>query len=195
MTTKLWISDKLELRHSPTGWPKSEDFVDTSDNVTGHYRDDDYLAALAKAKEESIAVDGGTIPGSLMHVLMTAEPDSFIDFDGEAEVIHQWKHTGVGGDGSWRSDSEDFCWRMSRAGKYTRKIARLKPAGTEWYPESILCSESLRGRLLGIWPQGPNTTKVTEGLKARILEAFNNITNADNPYAALEQALDELGVK
>jgi hypothetical protein len=32
-------------------------------------------------------------------------------------------------------------------------------------------------------------------VKARILEAFNNVKGADNPYSALEQVLDELNIK
>lgn len=115
---KLWISDKLELRWNE--WPDKKSFVDYEND----FHVELYNDALAKAKKESIPVDGGALPGSLTYTLMTAQPDTFIEFAGEVEVINQHKY------------SDEYPWEDIPAGKAAdvitwhtrlRKVARLKP--------------------------------------------------------------------
>lgn len=189
-TTKLWISDKLELMWNE--WPNRDDFDSSTE-----YR---YLNELAKAKAESIPVDGGDIPGSLTHALMTAEPDSFIDYAGDVEVIDQWKHTGVGGTGEWRTDTENACWTMANGGMDTRKVARLKPVNSaRGFSEGAeFSSDSTK-----VFPVSTGQLIENNGLKARILEAFNRKISMGEAHweidrvmkQSLAEVLDELNIK
>lgn len=114
-TTKLYISDKLELRYSAEGWPE----MPTHNSMLHDYgaQTKMYNAALAKAKEDSILVDDLRIK---MVVMKDAKRDSFVDYPGEMEVIQDCrfgcKHDGYN------------CENTPSCGIY--RIARMKPVNS-----------------------------------------------------------------
>lgn len=107
----------MELRHAINGWPEQPEF--NGDYFVHYGTQKRYEAALAKAKAESILVEqSDNTPITMFKGVL--EPDEFIDFEGEVEVIDQYKLL----DGSWRDKPHNL---MLGGGWERRQVARLNP--------------------------------------------------------------------
>lgn len=178
---------------------------------------DIYKSDLSKAKAESLPVEysnGEPVTN------VGGKPDSFFEVNGVVEVEEICTRGSC-----VHSDAGCYAHGMPGETCSARKVARLKPAsqGINWptngprspwehddgpinpinpnvaigwqagdLPDSIFTREDVRAMME---VAAKNAKVVQIGLRDRILEEFNNITNADNPYQALEWTLDKLGIK
>lgn len=177
-TTKLWISPELELMHAINGWPEQPEF--NGDYFVHYGTQKRYEAALAKAKAESILVEqSDNTPITMFKGVL--EPDEFIDFEGEVEVVCQWKWL----DG-WRDcDITEYQNRQTNMNK-TRQVARLKPV------DDTMTDAEMNDALEALKDQCP------AGTKYRILEAFKYKCSGLGPkmqHDLLAQVLDDLKIK
>lgn len=172
---KLWISDKLDLRHSPEVWPK-EPLPGIPSEMTFYHQQ------LAKAKEESLVIEMD--PGSYnafkaVHEAMGEfKPDSFIELPIEVELC-------VGGLGvvtlSGKQDGKHSVW-VEWAGGRTNVIrdqifARLKPQNSgHGYSEGAELAQELSKKSSMLVLANKNTARRGERIKE--LEAQLDAANA-----------------
>lgn len=192
--TTLWIDNNMVIRWHPN-WPDQLEFVkDTSSGISVEYDLEGYNKALAQAKKESVPVEyanGEPVTN------VGGKPDSFFEVNGVVEVEEICTR------GSCvHSDAGCYAHVMPGETCSARKVARLKPAssamsftdGSE-LPSAPFPQNPQISAVQGPWSNTEHEYQCHFNLRARILDEFNNITNADNAYQALEWTLDRLNIK
>lgn len=197
MKTTIYIDKSLTPRYSPTGWPAppgryfTHYTVNGETAVTGQRAWELFRDALEKAKAESVEI---TLDEPLKTAInrMNVAPDSFVTEAeiGEVEIVKQTQHIP---NGVW---VDSIHWDGVLIVHGRRKVARVKPQTKEQkhMPDTSESAHHSTDTPYNIgYRQGHHNA--TNGLKDRILHAFNHITDADNAYEALERVLDELKIK
>lgn len=184
---KLWISDKLELRHAINGWP-----VEPLPGIPSEMNF--YHQQLAKAKKESVCIPRVEFVNAITdridiktgeaieYIESNYNPDTFVDLPISITIDRDQVKC-------CRLD----CLASMQGGKCKAeiivKVARLKPVEKP-EPDSIFTREDVREML----------DAANIGLKDRILAAFKPAWNSRqvlrmNATEVLAQVLDELNIK
>lgn len=118
--TTFYVDNNLVLRAHPNGWPETPKFPLTQ-YTSGFW--DDYFKAIARAKVESLPVEGGvSMPVAIHDAMLIAKPDTFVELPIEVEFESICtRGSCVHGDAGCYADG------MPGEKCSARQVARLKP--------------------------------------------------------------------